>query len=534
MNNEDAKVENNISDPKFNSLYNSKIEPVAIDNAINFLIEKAIKQEKFYNTTLNLDNIKREFVSIINRLNFLPSKKFLDRELGIETKEENTQMTELTYEDVGMSTLQNSYMSVSDEYLQKLSLNDFILLKKDDGTEQKKKSEEVARELLIEAKKYRIKGFVFIDEVERFNPLGKKFKLSEILSSSQLATEREEIAEGFINLANFINDNKVNFDELKHTIYIAVRFLDNIIDIYDYPTLEIEGQTKKARKIGLSICGFGDAIGKLGISYESKEAIKLLGEISRYVDTEAKNASSELAKERGVFPLFNEGIFDNTKPLRNASLTCLNENSEIAKYFDVSPGIKEINKEASPEWQVRMQRESQKYTDLVSIKNILISPEVDGDEMLSIFRLASGLGIKILKFKLTNAVSIRMNGSEKDEAVEEQKLSERPLILNGKTVRFQSNGSDIYITINYSSDLKPVEVLLSKATVSNCEAIIINLVNIMLGKNILLSEIIEILKQNVVSDECACGCGNILNVVEAYEILKNDSLDEKEKKIQLG
>jgi len=177
MNNEDAKVENNISDPKFNSLYNSKIEPVAIDNAINFLIEKAIKQEKFYNTTLNLDNIKREFVSIINRLNFLPSKKFLDRELGIETKEENTQMTELTYEDVGMSTLQNSYMSVSDEYLQKLSLNDFILLKKDDGTEQKKKSEEVARELLIEAKKYRIKGFVFIDEVERFNPLGKKFKL---------------------------------------------------------------------------------------------------------------------------------------------------------------------------------------------------------------------------------------------------------------------------------------------------------------------------------------------------------------------
>ena len=534
MNNEDAKVESDTSNSKLNCLYNSEIEAVAIDNAINFLIEKAIKQEKFYNTTLNLDNIKREFANIINRLNFLPSKKFLDRELGIDAEDDNMQLVELMNEDIHVNTLPNSYLSISDEYLQKLGSKDAILMKNGDGTEQKKKSGDLAKELLTKAKENKIKGFVFKDEVERFNPLGKKFRLSEILPSNQLVTEREEVVEGFINLSNFINEGVINFDELKHTIYIAVRFLDNIIDIYEYPTLEIEGQTKKARKIGLSICGFSDAIGKMGISYESKEAIKLLGEVSKFVDTEAKNASSELAKERGVFPLFNEGIFDNAKPLRNASLTCLSENFEIAKYFNVSTGIKETGNEASPEWQVRMQGESQKYTDLVSTKAILISPETNHDEMLNIFRLASGLGIKILKFELTTAVSIRTNGGERNETDEVLKSKERPLILNGKTVRLKSSDDDIFITINYSNDLQPMEVLLSKAKVSSSETIIINLINIMLRRGILLEEIIEILGQNVVSSDCVCGSGNILKIVEAYEIVKKESLDEKEKKIQLG
>ena len=79
-----------------------------------------------------------------------------------------------------------------------------------------------------------------------------------------------------------------------------------------------------------------------------------------------------------------------------------------------------------------------------------------------------------------------------------------------------------------------MEVLLSKAKVSSSETIIINLINIMLRRGILLEEIIEILGQNVVSSDCVCGSGNILKIVEAYEIVKKESLDEKEKKIQLG
>lgn len=166
---------------------------------------------------------------------------------------------------------------------------------------------------------------------------------------------------GHINLAKFISipqnmtfeelvslDIKsklkmINWTDLQKTTEIAVRFLDNIIDVNNYPIKEIEEMTRKTRNIGVGIMGFADILIELGIVYGSEESIKLAGEIMKFIQDKSHVASEALGKEKGNFPAFNESNWKSEKKyMRNVRTTTIAPTGTISIIADCNPGIEPI------------------------------------------------------------------------------------------------------------------------------------------------------------------------------------------------
>jgi ribonucleoside-diphosphate reductase alpha chain len=109
-----------------------------------------------------------------------------------------------------------------------------------------------------------------------------------------------------INLSQHLDDaGKVDFDKIEQSARLAVRQLDNLIDITRSSVKEADFSNEQNRAVGLGVMGFTDVIEKLGISYESEEAYDLIDEILEHVSYAAIDASAELAKERGAYANFD-------------------------------------------------------------------------------------------------------------------------------------------------------------------------------------------------------------------------------------
>jgi ribonucleoside-diphosphate reductase alpha chain len=126
-------------------------------------------------------------------------------------------------------------------------------------------------------------------------------------------------------------------------VHTAVRFLDNLIEINRYPTPGIEQQTRGNRKIGLGVMGFAELLIRLGIPYNSPEAIgtgeHLMGDIAR----EARRASAHLAAERGIFPYWEQSVFaQRHEPVRHATCTAIAPTGTISIIAGTTPGIEPI------------------------------------------------------------------------------------------------------------------------------------------------------------------------------------------------
>ncbi|MBI4802385.1 MAG: ribonucleoside reductase class II [Elusimicrobia bacterium] len=119
---------------------------------------------------------------------------------------------------------------------------------------------------------------------------------------------------GSLNLSNFvkgeITEGEIDFAALEETVSKAVRFLDNVIEVNNYPLPEIERIAKGNRKIGLGVMGWAETAVKLGLAYDSHAALKKAEEVMKFIDEKALAASEELAKERGVFPNWKDSIYD--------------------------------------------------------------------------------------------------------------------------------------------------------------------------------------------------------------------------------
>jgi ribonucleoside-diphosphate reductase alpha chain len=113
-----------------------------------------------------------------------------------------------------------------------------------------------------------------------------------------------------INLSNHIKVRTVDWKKLKETISVAVRGLDNVIDINFYPTEEARNSNIKNRPVGLGIMGTHDLLHRLGIFYDSQEAVELCDKIQEFVSLYAIKASALLAKERGTYPTFGGSEWD--------------------------------------------------------------------------------------------------------------------------------------------------------------------------------------------------------------------------------
>ena len=107
----------------------------------------------------------------------------------------------------------------------------------------------------------------------------------------------------------FTSDARINYDKLKNTIYSAVKMLDNIIDINNFPDKIYENYQKSFRTIGLGITGLADALTMMNIKYNSNTAIPHVSKLMNFISLNTYKASIELSKERGEFPLLDREKF---------------------------------------------------------------------------------------------------------------------------------------------------------------------------------------------------------------------------------
>src|SRR5690606_9762167 len=110
---------------------------------------------------------------------------------------------------------------------------------------------------------------------------------------------------GSVNLAAHIRDGRLDLEMLAHTVRLAVRMLDNVIDLNFYPTPEAARANQTHRPIGLGVMGFQDALHQLGISYASDEAVAFADRSTEALRYYAILASAELAGERGRYASYD-------------------------------------------------------------------------------------------------------------------------------------------------------------------------------------------------------------------------------------
>jgi len=189
-------------------------------------------------------------------------------------------------------------------------------------------------------------GVIFIDRINRDNPtpaLGLIESTNPCGEQPLLAYESCVL--GSINLSRFVRGGDVDYDRLTEVVSIGVHFLDNIIDVSEFPVTQIKDVTRANRKIGLGVMGWADLLIDLGIPYDSEEAIVLAEQVMRFISQQAKKTSIELAKKRGPFPRwFHETIYKNTtEPARrNATITTVAPTGTISLIANCSSGIEPI------------------------------------------------------------------------------------------------------------------------------------------------------------------------------------------------
>ena len=155
---------------------------------------------------------------------------------------------------------------------------------------------------------------------------------------------------GSINLSKMVKQDRidpfkyqVDYSRLEETATLAVRFLDNVIDISTFPLPEIEEMTKSNRKIGLGIMGFADMLIKLGIPYDSKEGREIAKRVMNFIHKVAIRESQKLAKERGSFPNFEKSVHAKKFPMmRNATLTTIAPTGTLSIIAGCSSGIEPL------------------------------------------------------------------------------------------------------------------------------------------------------------------------------------------------
>ena len=309
-------------------------------------------------------------------------------------------------------------------------------------------------------------GVIFIDEINRNNPT-PHIGMMECTNpcGEQPLLPYESCNLGSINLVKMVKGMEVDWEKLGKTIGLAVRFLDNVIDVNEYPLPEIEKVTKANRKIGLGVMGFADMFIQLGIPYNSVDALKKAEEVMKFIQEKSHAVSEELAVEKGAFPNCEGSIFK--KPIRNSTVTTVAPTGSISiiagcssgieplfaitfmrnvmegtKLVEVNPYFEKVAKERgfyseelmmeiaktgtfadiegipddvrqlfvtafdiAPKWHVRMQAVFQKYTDNAVSKTINLPNNVDIKSVEDAFMLAYKLkckGITVYRYGSKN------------------------------------------------------------------------------------------------------------------------------------
>ena len=190
-------------------------------------------------------------------------------------------------------------------------------------------------------------GILFLDRLNKDNPCPGQGEIeSTNPCGEQPLLPYEACNLGSINLVHHLRRTETGYAldraKLEQTIRTAVHFLDNVIEVNQYPLPEIDAMTKKTRKIGLGIMGFADMLLYLGIPYDSDEGVAMASQVMELVQTIGHQESQRLAQVRGPFPLFAESVYRDGAPLRNATVTTIAPTGTLSIIAGVSSGVEPV------------------------------------------------------------------------------------------------------------------------------------------------------------------------------------------------
>lgn len=306
-------------------------------------------------------------------------------------------------------------------------------------------------------------GIIFIDRMNRANPtpaLGEFEATNPCGEQPLLPFEACNL--GSINLSKMLKEGKdgleVDWDKLRDVTHRAIHFLDNVIEVNRYPLPEIDELARGNRKVGLGVMAWADMLIMLGVAYDSIEAVALADKIMGFINEEAKEASRNLAEQRGAFANFEGSTYDvkGARPIRNATVTTIAPTGTLSiiascssgveplfavsyvrnvmdndKLVETNPlfeaiakeqdfyspelmaeiaehgsvwGIEEVPAdvqrafvtahEVTPEWHIRMQAAFQEHTDNAVSKTVNFSNDATPEDVRLVYDLAYELGVK--------------------------------------------------------------------------------------------------------------------------------------------
>jgi ribonucleoside-diphosphate reductase alpha chain len=192
-------------------------------------------------------------------------------------------------------------------------------------------------------------GMIFIDRINR-SPANPTPELGLIEATNPCGEQpllpNDACNLGSVNVAKFAVERagrwEIDWGELERVIRLAVRFLDDVIEVNPYPLPQVDEMVKSNRRVGLGVMGWADLLFTLGIPYDSEEALELAERLMAFVKEKGHDQSARLAEERGPFPNWSRSIYRHGRPLRNATVTTIAPTGTISMIAGCSSGIEPV------------------------------------------------------------------------------------------------------------------------------------------------------------------------------------------------